>query len=253
MSLGMCARHTRGLMSQPGAARRLTAVYRYLIREARDRLTGRAARPGSCPACEHDDGAAGRALDTLLEGLADDLVRDRCRELGGLCIPHVRAASARGDHRTVAWLAQMTASACARPARPGWLAGTDHDADTRAVLRGALPATALPRSGACAACLAAARSEASHLVQIARGSDRSGIRRCCWPGRLGRLIVPHQPAKAVTAGLAGQENWLPASDMAVFTPPHHDQRAAASPRAAAGAGLGACPVCTGRRGSAPAG
>ena len=37
-SLGMCARHTRGLMSQPGAARRLTAVYRYLTREARDRL-----------------------------------------------------------------------------------------------------------------------------------------------------------------------------------------------------------------------
>ena len=37
-SLGMCPGHTRGLMSQPGAARRLTAVYRYLVRAARDRL-----------------------------------------------------------------------------------------------------------------------------------------------------------------------------------------------------------------------
>jgi hypothetical protein len=63
-SLSMCARHTRALMSQPGAARRLTAVHRYLVRAARDRL-------------------------------ADDLVRERYRELGGLCVPHLRAASAR--------------------------------------------------------------------------------------------------------------------------------------------------------------
>ena len=79
-SLGMCPRHTRGLMSQPGAASRLTAVYQYVVRAARDRLSGRAARPGACPGCEHDDGSAGRALDTLLEGLADYLVRDRYRQ-----------------------------------------------------------------------------------------------------------------------------------------------------------------------------
>jgi hypothetical protein len=94
-SLGMCPRHTRGLMSQPGAATRLTAVYQYVIRAARDRLSGRAARLGACPGCGHDDGAADRALDTLLEGLADAPVRDRYRELGGLCVPHLRMASAR--------------------------------------------------------------------------------------------------------------------------------------------------------------
>ena len=98
-SLGMCARHTRGLMSQPGAARRLTAVYRYVVEAARDLLSGRAASIDACPACEHDRGAVGRALDTLLDGLADNLVRDRYRELGGLCIPHLRAAWTRGDHR----------------------------------------------------------------------------------------------------------------------------------------------------------
>ena len=171
-SLGMCARHTRGLMSQPGAARRLTAVYRYLVREARDRFTGRPARPVGCAACEHDDGAVGRALDTLLDGPADDLVRDRYRELGGLCIPHLRAAWTRGDHRAFTWLAQtMTAAASAGPASLGWLGGTDYDADTRVVLRAALPAGALPGSGMCAACLAAGRSEASHLARIARIND----------------------------------------------------------------------------------
>jgi hypothetical protein len=94
-SLGMCPRHTRGLMSQPGAASRLTAVYRYVMEAARDRLSGRAARLGVCPACEHDDGAVGRALDTLFEGLAGNSVREHCRELGGLCIPHLTTASAR--------------------------------------------------------------------------------------------------------------------------------------------------------------
>ncbi len=179
-------------MSQPGAARRLTAVYRYLMREARDRLTGRAARPGGCPACEHDDGAAGRALDTLLDGLADDLVRDHYRELGGLCIPHLRAASMRGDHRVAIWLAQtMTAAASARPASLGWLGGTDDDADTRAVLRDALPAGTLPGSGMCAACLALGRSEASHLARIARSSDRGqpDRRLLLCAGHLSDLIV----------------------------------------------------------------
>jgi hypothetical protein len=94
-SLGMCPRHTRGLTSQPGAARRLTALYGYVMRAARDCLTSRAARPGDCPACKHDDGTAGRALETLLDGLTDGQVRDRFRQLGGLCIPHLRAASAR--------------------------------------------------------------------------------------------------------------------------------------------------------------
>jgi hypothetical protein len=73
-SLGMCPCHTRALMRQPGAARRLTALYRYLMRAARDRLAGRTARTARCPGCEHDDGSAGRALDTLLEGLADGQV-----------------------------------------------------------------------------------------------------------------------------------------------------------------------------------
>ncbi len=172
-SLGMCPRHTRGLMSQPGAARRLTAVYRYVMEGARDRLSGRAASIGTCPVCEHDHGAVGRALDTLLDGLTDDSVRERYRELGGLCIPHLRVAAVRGDHRAVAWLSHtLTAAVTARPAGPGWLAGTDHDADVRAVLRRAATATARPGPGSCIACLAAARSENDHLAWILRTGGR---------------------------------------------------------------------------------
>ncbi len=172
-SLGMCPRHTRALTSQPGAASRLTAVYRYVMEAARDRLSGQAAGLGACPACEHDDGAVGRALDTLLEGLADASVRERYRDLGGLCIPHLRTASVRGKHRTIAWLSQtMTATVAGRPGATGWLAGTDHDADVRAGLKQAAPDSAGLGSGTCMACLPGVRAEKACLNQILRFSDR---------------------------------------------------------------------------------
>jgi hypothetical protein len=207
-SLGMCPRHTRGLMSQPGAASRLTAVYRYVVAAARDRLSGGAARPGSCPACEHDAGTVGRALDTLLEGLADSSVRDRYRELGGLCIPHLGSASARGGHRVVAWLAEtMTATVTAGPGSSGWLAGTDQDAEVRAVLRKSAAASAPPGPGACLACLAAARSEDACLTQILRASDRDqrdGRLLLC-AGHLNDIVLlaGHRDAAPVLAWQAG--------------------------------------------------
>ena len=169
-SLGTCPRHTRGLISQPGAAGRLTAVYRYVIEAARDRLNGRAGRLGRCPACEHDDGAAGRALETLIDGLANDAVRERYRELGGLCLPHVRSASSGAGRQFATWLSQTATAA-------GWLAGTDRDAEVRAVLRRANPASARPGSGVCLACLAAAHAEQDQLARIGRVSDRSPDRR----------------------------------------------------------------------------
>ncbi len=167
-ALGMCAWHTRGLMGQPGAATRLTAVNRYVVAAARDRLAGRAGPLAACPACEHDGSAADRALDTLLEGLADAAVRDRCRELGGLCVPHLRAATARGQRRAVTWLAgTMAATLSARPPDLEWLAGgTDHDAQVRAVLRQAIPARAVPGSYVCTACLAGAHSERDRLAKL---------------------------------------------------------------------------------------
>lgn len=247
-SLGACPRHTRGLMSQPGAPRRLTALYRDLVHAASDRLAGRAARLAGCPACAHDDGAAGRALETLLEGLADGLVRDRYRELGGLCIPHLRAASARGDQRLIGWLVRtMTAGVTACPAGPAWLAGSRDDADVRVALREALPAVALPGSGTCAACLAAGRSEQAHLADLAGRGDRGG------PDRRLLLCAGHLRDLAVQArrpGVAPLMAWqaccLAAALIRPASPPGRNPGGPAGwpwLRRRRGASLDDCPVC----------
>lgn len=118
-------------MSQPGATVRLTAVYRYVVTAAGNQLAGRNAQQAACPACEHDDSAARRALDTLLDDLADPPVMARLQELGGLCLPHLTAAAGRS--RRAAALAETAQHTIAAPGhRCDWLAGTDHDAETRA-------------------------------------------------------------------------------------------------------------------------
>jgi len=196
-SLGMCPRHTRGLMSQPGAATRLTAVYRYVVKAARDRLAGRAARLGECLACEHDDGAVGRALETLLEDLPDAAVRERYRELGGLCLPHLRLALAHRD-RGASWLSQtLVATVGTWPDIPVWLAGSDQDADVRAVLRQALPADVRRDSLTCLACLAAGQSERDQLARILR-TGPAGL-----PDRRMRLCAAHLSDLAVLVGPRG--------------------------------------------------
>jgi len=208
-SLGMCARHTRGLMGQPGAATRLTAVYRYVVIAAKDRLAGRSAAVAPCPACEHDGSAADRALDTLLEGLTDPFARDRCRQLGGLCIPHLRAATARGHRRVITWLAEtMTLTLSSRAPGLEWLAGgTDRDAEVRAVLRQAIPASAVHGSCVCTACLAAAHSERDRLAQLrifAGGDNAQDPAVMLCPSHLADAAVAAGPGKRTRALLAWQ-------------------------------------------------
>jgi fermentation-respiration switch protein FrsA (DUF1100 family) len=195
-SLGMCPRHTRRLMSQPGAAYRLTAVYRYVMAAARDGLSGRAASIRDCPACEHDLSAAARALDTLLDGLTDDSVRDRYRELGGLCIPHLRMAAGSADRRILTWLSDtMTAAVAAQPAVLGSLAGMDNDAGVRAALRRAAATTAPPGPGSCLACLAAARSQDGYLARILRTGGRGQPERrlLLCPAHLHEVVAVADP------------------------------------------------------------
>ena len=203
-SLGMCPRHTRGLVSQPGAAHRLTAVNLYVLQAARQQLEGRSApaRLAACPACEHDDAAAGRALDTLIDGLAEGPARERYRELGGLCLPHLRDAAVRAPRRLAAWLAETALTAVTTPSRvPGWLAGSDHDAGTRAALRAACRARLSPSQIACAACLAAARNECIDLEKL----QRSQRGQPAWPG----LLCPgHLSDVALLAGRDGLESLL---------------------------------------------
>lgn len=170
-SVGMCARHTRFLLAQPGAAIRMTAVYRYVVPAARDQLNGRARKGRPCPACAHNRAAVSRALETLTDGIATGEAANRCRELGGVCIPHLWSAAAAGQPRVTAWLADtMQGVMSPRPARPGWLAGSDRDAEVRAVLRRALPGRGGGLSGACAVCLASALAERDCLITLAAGA-----------------------------------------------------------------------------------
>ena len=165
-SLGACPAHTRRLAGQPGAASRLTAMYRYIVTAAADQLTGRRGRLMACMACEHDTSAAMRALDTLLEGLADNTVRDRCQDLGGLCLTHLDAAAHWGRHRDVVWLAGLAQQTLSATAQAGWLAGIDCDAETRAALRAALPTSGVRLPSACPACLSAAQAERDVLDRL---------------------------------------------------------------------------------------
>jgi hypothetical protein len=179
-SLGMCARHTRLLMSQPGAAGRLTAVYRYLLQAAREQLAGpRGQRLAPCPACEHDGAAAGRALDTLLDGLSEAGVRERYLELGGLCWPHVRdAANGRGHRQAAAWAARVLAASTAghRTSLEVLAGGPDYDADGRARLRAALPSGGPLPPGTCRQCLMGGHAE---LAGLARAAGATGRQECC--------------------------------------------------------------------------
>lgn len=202
-SLGMCPPHTRTLMRQPGAEVRLTAVCRYLVQAARDRLTGPAPRLDRCPACNHDDEAAGRAVDTLIEGLADNQIRDRYHELGSLCVPHLRTASARSSRKVAVWLADTTmAAVSSRSASPAWLAGTDRDTCERIALRRAAQADSLPGPQVCTGCLAAARSENSCLTRILRTGYRGHQdRQLLCAGHLNDLIaLADQPDAAPLLG-----------------------------------------------------
>jgi hypothetical protein len=167
-SLGMCAAHSRRLMGQPGAAVRLTVVYRHVVTAARERLVGRIASVAACPACEHDNAAAGRALETLLDGLDDSSAAERCRGLGGVCVPHLAAASGRARRRVVAWLGETMRGtlAGAEPGRIGWLAGADQDAQARAVLRASMPTAGSQLPTACGACLAAVVAERDGLARL---------------------------------------------------------------------------------------
>ena len=168
-SLGMCAAHSRRLIGQPGAAIRLTVVYRYVMTAARDRLERGTSAVAACPACEHDNDAAGRALETLLDGLGDTSAAERYRELGGLCIPHLAAASGRAKRRVAAWLRETMHEtlAVANPDRLESLSGADHDAEVRAVLRASMPAAGTSEPGACSACMAAMRAERDSLADLA--------------------------------------------------------------------------------------
>jgi hypothetical protein len=204
-SAGMCAGHTRSLMSQPGAAGRLTPLYLSILQAVPARLGARRIRLAGCPACEHGQTVTGRAVDIVVDGLAE-----RSREsvshpgLSTLCLPHAHAVSLkacrRGSHR----LAQFIVADTLRwPVSIEELTGgPDYDTDARAGLRARLPAPGESPPGACPVCLAGAHAELARLAATAGAGaawvDGAGL---C-PGHL-RDVAASYPGQ--TAPLVAEE------------------------------------------------
>ncbi len=204
-SRGMCARHTRRLLAQPGAAGRLTAVYRYVI-GALVRNPG--AGPAACPACDQEKAAEDRVLGTLLDDLATGQ-RAEYKAHGGLCLPHLRRAARRRRNQDVRWLIRFMIAQLRTPVPdPDLLAGApDPDTDSRAGLRAALPRTA--PSQACPVCWAAAAAERAHLADV-RSAGSGG--RGALPAE--RLCRQHLRDAASGPGLVGWQAGLEAERLA---------------------------------------
>jgi hypothetical protein len=169
-SLGFCAVHTTGMLSQPGADHRMTAVYSYLLRAAARFLAEGASPTARCLSCTRDDEAAERVIDTLLAGLQEPGTRDRYGAAHGLCLPHLRAAAPRAGRRLTAWLARDTLARLSA-APPGLALLTGDPAQLPPV-----------RSGICRACVMAYRPErdasgnpGSPSAGAVRGSPSAGL------------------------------------------------------------------------------
>lgn len=190
-SLGLCPVHTRGILGQPGAGVRLTAVYRYLLQAAVRYLSAGSSPQAPCLACTREAEAGQRALDTLLAGLEEEDLWPRYTEAGGLCLPHLHEAAAHGGRRgrrLVATLADVMSSRLAEhPPGAAVIAG-DMTADSvlRIRLRARLPAFLTASAGdlpgqdghpgrdACPACLAGALAERDALAEVT--SMAAGVR-----------------------------------------------------------------------------
>jgi hypothetical protein len=159
----------------------------------------------------------------MIEGLADSATLDRLQDLGGLCLPHVQAAATAGPRPPVARLTETLRDAVEAPGpqRRDWLAGTDPDAETRAVMRRSVPPTGVRTPASCSPCLAGAQAErdalerlpglasdgpepgltlcAGHLADAAAGAGAGGL----------RMLLIWQ-ARCLTAQLeARHARWLP--------------------------------------------
>jgi hypothetical protein len=196
-SLGFCAVHTGGMLTQPGADGRMTALYTYLLRAAARYLADGTSPTAPCLGCTRDREATERALDTLLAGLQEPDTRDRYRAAHGLCLPHLRAAAPRAGRRLTVWLAQDTlARLSAGPPGLALLAGD--------------PAPLPPvRSGICRACVMAYRPErdapgnpGSPSAGAVRGSPSAGLcpahlrEACAGPGAVRLLAAERERALA---------------------------------------------------------
>jgi hypothetical protein len=167
-SRGMCGRHTRRLLTQPGAANRLTAVYKHVVAAA---IEDPSAVPAACPACDQETAAEDRVLGILLDEVGDTR---QYKLHGGVCLPHLRRAARLNRKRDARWLVRFMIKRLSEP-RPDLdlIAGQpDPDAGSRAAFRAGLPLR-LPVGGpwTCSVCWAAADAERACLADARLSCD----------------------------------------------------------------------------------
>ncbi len=179
-SRGMCARHTRRLLAQPGADARLTAVYKYVVAAA---VADLGPQRAGCPACAQEAAAADRVLDILLEEFTS-ATKTEYKLHGGLCLPHLRRAARRTRHHEVRWLLRFMIARLSAPEpdldlMAGW---PDGDADTRARMRAALPPS-YPATApdTCSVCWSSADFERMHLNAVSSGRSAAAPDLLCGP------------------------------------------------------------------------
>lgn len=208
-SLGFCPVHTRGMLVQPGAAGRMTAVYTYLLRTAARYVAEGTSPSGSCLPCARDAEASDRALETLLTGLREADLRDRYRDSHGLCLPHLRAAVPHAGNRLAIWLAgDMRSRLAAGPPSLALLAGDrDPDADVRARLRASLPVAspAALEGDVCAACRATSLRERDAIDHLAAAT---GPPPCLCPAHLRDACANPAAATLLARQNERAEAWL---------------------------------------------
>jgi hypothetical protein len=225
-SLGFCAVHTIGLLGQPGADGRMTAVYTYLLRAAARYLAEETSPAGPCLGCTRDAEATERALDTLLADLREPDVRDRYRATHALCLPHLRTGARRSGRRLAAWLADemLTRLSAGRP--------------DLALLAGDPAPLPSARSNICRACVMAHRLErdaANDLGFRSAGAVRGGPAARLCPAHLREACTGPGTATMLAAETERALAWLAAT----ASPP---ARFAKLPSRARRRGDG-CPVC----------
>jgi hypothetical protein len=242
-SLGFCPVHTRGMLGQPGAAGRMTALYTYLLRAAARYVTDGTSPSGPCLPCARDAEASDRALETLLTGLRETDLRDRYRESHGLCLPHLRAAMPRAGNRLAVWLAgEMSSRLAAGPPSLAVLAGDrDPDADVRARLRASLPAAPLAvlEDDVCAACRTTSLRERDAIGQL--GSATGSSPGPC-PDHLRDACADLGAAQMLARQTERAEAWL-ASLIPPAAPGGAFRRLARRRRPHGGDRRGGCPAC----------
>jgi hypothetical protein len=214
LSAGLCPRHSRRLLREPGATEDMPGLWPLLARAGLRALE--VQRPlAECPACVVEARARQRALTLVRRALADVELADHYVTVGGACLPHAHALIAAANEQERPALLASLSRRLGEQATVESLGAVDPDAIDRARLRQLLPspdelgfgfgattlghARARWRIDSCSACLAAGLRERRYLEWLSeqlredpRMLDKEPFRLC--PRHLHDLHETDSPA-----------------------------------------------------------